>query len=451
MPRQAYLLLFPCIAILVVRLCLSFRFPVPWPDETGFLAPAFKLATTGSLFDPGLNPDRIVMWMPPGYMVVLAAVFRLVGYSFAVARWVSSLCCLGSLAVVGVLACGVAAGWRRWLMFGAAAAAFLCPQMLADSNFARMEMLFCLVILLSMAAMRARRPYVSASLLAFAGLVHFNAVYFVPAVALAFAWEVWRCRGLPRAGRWDWLAMGAAGLAVGFYGVLIAFNWQGFVTDIKFQFAFKAGVAGMDQDHPAWVILLGLFASLPAFLGPARAWVPALFGLAFLVTVNQGHELWYDYGQPLGFLLILLGLLSAPAGKIRWACVWPAGTAAAVLAASVHINPTLRPLLPGWSALNRPVFAPAELGRVHAFVAGLHPGDRVDFGWSGLEPFFFSDFSASGAQWLMIRHSVTQVWPLRPSGWRVRCDSSVLPRGVFVFDIDYPRVGADSGCAVIRK
>jgi hypothetical protein len=43
--------------ILFVRIGLGFQFPVPWPDETGFVAPAFDFARSGSFFDSGMNPD----------------------------------------------------------------------------------------------------------------------------------------------------------------------------------------------------------------------------------------------------------------------------------------------------------------------------------------------------------------------------------------------------------
>jgi 4-amino-4-deoxy-L-arabinose transferase-like glycosyltransferase len=106
---------------------LGFQFPPPWPDETGFIAAAFALARTGSFFDAGLNPDRVVMWMPPGYMVLLASVFRVFGYSFAAVRWVSTCSCLVSLGLAGGLACRLTRGWPRVLAGWAVAVAFLSP------------------------------------------------------------------------------------------------------------------------------------------------------------------------------------------------------------------------------------------------------------------------------------------------------------------------------------
>jgi hypothetical protein len=60
----AFAVVFPAFAVsalLFVRVVLGFRAPVPWPDETWFVVPAYRLATAGTLFDQTLNPDRVVM------------------------------------------------------------------------------------------------------------------------------------------------------------------------------------------------------------------------------------------------------------------------------------------------------------------------------------------------------------------------------------------------------
>jgi hypothetical protein len=46
---------------------------------------------------------------------------------------------------------------------------------------------------------------------------------------------------------------------------------------------------------------------------------------------------------------------------------------------------------------------------------------------------------------------VTQKLPLRPADYRVRCDSALLPRYLFLFEWDgYPRKGEDAGCDIIE-
>jgi hypothetical protein len=145
-------LLAAACAIIFVRAALGFQFPVPWPDETGFVAPAFDFARTGSFFDPGMNPDRVVMWMPPGYMVALAALFRLFGYSYALARWFSAVSAIVALAITSWLAWNSTRGWPRVAAALAIGLAFTSPYLLIDSNLARMEMPFAALMLLALAA-----------------------------------------------------------------------------------------------------------------------------------------------------------------------------------------------------------------------------------------------------------------------------------------------------------
>ncbi len=438
-------------AILFVRLGLGFQFPVPWPDETGFLAQAFDLASSGSLFDPGLNPDRVVMWMPPGYMVLLAGVFRIAGYSFALARWTSTLFCLGSLGIVGVLVWRLTDGWRRILLAWLTALAFVSPAMLVDSNVARMEMLLCCLVLLSLAAACAGRLYLAACVIAMAALVHFNAVYFAAPVVAGLCLQA-ASRQLTWPRRSDWLAIGAATLTLSAYGFLVAANWPGFQADMAFQFSAKAFFGHNDPAHPAWLVWAAVLAALPAILHPrGPAAMPALFGVAFLVMVHEGHEFWYDYGQPLGFLLILLALASVPPRVRGLLTLWSASTAGLLVFACLRVNPGLQPLLPHWGMLGRSVVAPTEITKVRRFIATLSPGETVNFGWSGMEPFFFADLARVGARWTIIRHSVTQVFPLRAADWRVRCDSSEWPSYLFQFDVDVPRAGRDTGCDIIAS
>ncbi len=428
---------------------LGFQFPPPWPDETGFIAAAFALARTGSFFDAGLNPDRVVMWMPPGYMVLLASVFRVFGYSFAAVRWVSTCSCLVSLGLAGGLACRLTQGWPRVLAGWAVAVAFLSPFTLMAANVGRMDMLLAALMLLALVCVVADRPYCAASLAAAGLVVHFNAIYFMPPVAIVLGEAAWRGR-LQRADMTDLLAGGAAAFILLLYGAQVLLNWDGFRDDMAFQFSFKHFVSQNDPTHPGWPALCGTALAALAVWRAGRcdgAAACALFGVAFLVMAHNGHEFWYDFAQPLGCALISIALLAGPPPR-----GWIVAGAAAVLLTLVmaaRITPTIRPLLPHRAMLHRDFITPDEIARVRAFIATLHPGDTVNFGWTGLEPFFFADLARAGAHWTMSRYSVTQVRPFRTYNWRVACDSSEWPAFLFRFDLDHPRQGADTGCVII--
>jgi hypothetical protein len=440
-------------AILLVRIALRFQFPVPWPDETGFVAPAFDFARSFSFFDPGMNPDRVVMWMPPGYMLLLAAVFRIAGYSFALARWVSALSCLAALGLTAALGWRLTSGWRRVAACWVTAAAFLSPFMLISANIARMEMVFAALILAALTCCTRQLLYPAVALLVLAGLVHFNAVYFLAPLTVLLVAAAWQ-RKLTWPGLTDWVALGAALLAATAYAVQVALNWPGFQADMAFQFALKRYISAADAGHVSSVIViaagLAAFAAWRLRLG-ARAALP-LFGAGFVFMARQGHELWYCYGYTLGFGLIALSLLTETPQN------WRSGTLVAALCASfmipfldLRIDSGLRALLPTAAMLHRDVVSDSEITKVRRFIATLPPGATVDFGWSGMELFFLDDLARAGARWTIIRHSVTQTRPLRPAEWRVVCDSSELPSFLFRFDIDHQRKGVDSGCEIIAQ
>jgi hypothetical protein len=451
MPPWAGLLVPLAVAaagIVIVRVALGFQFPVPWPDETGFVAPAFDLYRTGSFFDPGMNPDRVVMWMPPGYMVFLAMVFHLLGYSYAIARWVSTVCCLACLMLMAWLGFRLTRGWRRlWLMW-LIGGVFLAPQILIDSNIARMEMLFCCLALLALAALIQGRLVAAAAAVMLAGTVHFNAVYFAAALVIVVGLRILRRRATPPVA-YEWWVLGASAAAVLAYGAQVAENWAGFLADMQFQFSVKHLSGQDDPWHPMWPVYCGYALTVWALVrGSAAGGTVALFGLAFLVMAHEGHELWYDYAQPLGFLLITMGLLAGATGERNVLSGLIATSLALVMA--VRVSTAMAPLLPDAAMFHRDVVSPQAIAKLRGFIATLHPGDTVNFGWSGMELFFLNDLARVGAHWTMIRHSVTQVFPFRHYDWRVRCDSSEWPAYLLKFDIDYPRLGHDTGCDIIR-
>jgi hypothetical protein len=450
-------------AILTVRGWLGFQFPVPWNDETGFIAQAYALAHTGSLFDPGLNPDRIVMWMPPGYMVLLAGLFRLFGYSFAIVRWLSAAAMLGSLGVCFALIATQTRFALKLALATAACVAFVSPSMLIAANIGRMEALFCLLMLLSLLAAVHGRSYIAASLVAGSVTIHFNAVYFLlPFCVLALRHLLER--HLPRPRVTDLAAAACAILALAAYGALIAANMPGFREDMAFQFAAKRFFGQNDAAHPWWLLAAayGLAALVAAYRrAPDNGTVLAAYGLGFVQMAWSGHEVWYDYGQPLGFLLIAMGAAQGfqPALPTPVRAAMRPGFGVLIIACAmlmlgataIRITPVMRALLPTRAMFTRGFVAPAEIARVRAFIATLLPGETVDFGWSGMEPFFLDDLAHAGAHWTIIRHSVTQVRPFRQRNWQVRCDSSELPHFLFAFDLTHKREGQDTGCVIFKE
>lgn len=442
----------PVGAILFVRIGLGFRFSVPWPDETSNIAQAYALAFRGTLFDPGLDPDRVVMWMPFGYMVWLAAAFRLFGYSFALVRWLSAACVLTSFALWLAVLRPVPRRPARLLLAAAGALAFCSPYVLISSNIGRMDSLLGALALAALLAALHRRPYLAIAALLIGANVHFNAVYFVPGAGVALLLYWMEERRLALRGT-DLLALAASLAAVGAYAIVIARNWPGFLADMSLQFIAKHKAEMSDTQHPIAILAAALLlagATIAMRRRIDRATIAALWGAGFIAMSHFGIEVWYDYGLPVGFLLLAAApFIDAP--RLHPANLSVFAASVALLAYTGYTpGALLRPLLPTWAMLHHDLVPKADLKRLHAAIRHLKPGETVDFGWTGMENFFHNDLAHSGAQWTIVRHSEMQIYPFRHADWRVRCDSSQWPRYMFVYDIGYPRHGEDRGCAIFR-
>lgn len=444
--------------VLFIRLFLGFEFPIPWNDETAFTSQAFEFSRSGSFFVWGLNSERVVMWMPPGYMLLLAAVYKLFGYSFEISRWVSCLLYLGSFGIGLAIIRATLTGWRHHFGLVLMLAAFLSPYSLAISNIARMEALYTLIFLLSLLAALRGKYGLGLALVLLGATVHYNAVYFLLPYAVLVLWKILHRETLS-IGPGELLALVISALALAGYGLFVIKHINGFLSDMQFQFAYKLGSPVMGG-REGWSLLgftlLIPFMQLIVHRRLGAETLLSLYGVAFIAMTLNGHNMWYYFAYNFGFWLLLMGVLASSAllGKVWWrvGCFLIASCLLYQLGHFVNRS-TLEfdSLKPRLSMLSRDFLAPHEIKRVRTFIAGLPADATVSFGYSGVEPYFFDDFAKAKARWSISGHSVTQVFPARVLDYRVLCDSSLFPGYLFVYDWDgYPRKGQDSGCTITR-
>jgi hypothetical protein len=442
--------------VLFIRIGLGFEFPIPWNDETAFTSQAFEFSRTGSFYVYGLNSERVVMWMPPGYMLLLAGVYKLFGYSFEISRWVSTLLYLGSFGVGLAIIRSTLIGWRQILALVLMLLSFLSPYSLAIANIARMEGLYTLIFLLSLLAALRGKYALGLALVLLGATVHYNAVYFLLPYGVLVGWKILRRETLS-IGPGELLALVIAALALAGYGLFVIKHIDGFWQDMQFQFAYKLGSPVMGG-REGWT-LLGLVLLIPLFQLIAHRRFGAevllsLYGVAFIAMTLNGHNMWYYFGYNFGFWLLLLGVLASTASLSKvWLRIGCALIASGLLYQLGHYanRSTLEfdKLKPRMSMLSRDFLPGAEIQRVRRFIAGLPAEATVSFGYSGVEPYFFADFAASGARWTGSAHSVTQVFPPRSVDYRVLCDSAMFPAYLAMYDWDgYPRKSQDSGCTI---
>ncbi len=215
----------------------GYTMPPPWPDETHFLYQSAAVAEHNSLFSPELNPNRDIMWQPPGYFLMVGGVFKLFGISLQVARYFSLFCII---AAFGVFCFLCRALWLPWPAYVLGALFWVNSQFVACGNIARMEAPLILTGLLGTYLVVIRRPIWGVAVLAAGLLLHFNSLFFAAsAIATVLLIRQYRDRSEWQSNRAGWIAVGICVALWLAYAVYVAKNWDGFVSDMGFQFHRK--------------------------------------------------------------------------------------------------------------------------------------------------------------------------------------------------------------------
>ena len=211
-------------------------FPTPWPDEAHFLWQAHAFAQDLSLFSTHLNTDRIILWMPPAYMVVVGAYFKVVGSSLEAGRLLSLLFMVPALWLLLRFVASFGSRWWALLFWGLF---IVNARFIACGNIARMEAL--LLLMVSGAFLLLQRGHLTwgVLLLLFTPLVHFNGALFL---TFGIAYAFYRFRIYKDVFSWNRWALALSVFHVlswiG-YAALATTNWESFMLDMGFQFQRK--------------------------------------------------------------------------------------------------------------------------------------------------------------------------------------------------------------------
>jgi hypothetical protein len=283
-------------------------YPVPWPDECSFLWPALAFRDTGTLHARELFEPREVLWMPPGYMVLSGAIFKLTGFSLPWARWLSAIYLAAALACLASLLRARRARLGHVILIGIFA---LSPIATLAGNAARMETLVCLLILGGLTLLCSAHYVAGLAVLALAVLVHPNALFALLA-GLAFA----ATRGMRalKPERWELGLVVLAALCWAAYAIHVATHWDDFVTDFGSQLAWKraefsmsGGVSARLVKPAVMVVSLLLALGWAGALRFARHALPFAFfasGLLLQVLLTTGWL--YDLYAALLYLLVAI-------------------------------------------------------------------------------------------------------------------------------------------------
>jgi hypothetical protein len=286
----------------------SFSLPIPWPDESLFLWQSASIEQSNTLIAPQLDPDHAVLWMPPAYTILTGLLFKVTGFSLALARACSLLLMLATFVVLVLLT-------RRYvhpifsLLF--CGLFLLSSHAVVAGNVARMEPLLLFVVCLGFLLMQRGKDWKGLALLLSASLIHLNGLYFLAGgVALFFLSGRFRHRKLTRADAAILVLVAALWIA---YAISVGLHWQEFVQGMSFQFGRKAERGFLkafltEQNMLFWLVMaLCLAYSLREKLD--AAYLLALGAPAALVS-EVGQEMWYYILDSVAYLSLSIVVLA---------------------------------------------------------------------------------------------------------------------------------------------
>lgn len=447
-------------AVLIIqRTVFAFEYPIPWNDEVAFIAQAFALSTENTLFVWGLNQEQIVMWMPPGYMIMLAAFYKVFGYSFELTRWISSA--LYFMSILTILHIIKYETKSNIILYSIALllmlTTFLSPYSLTIANIARMESFYFLLFTLSLLFFTKNLSGVALAIVIASATIHYNAIYFLFPASVFILWCITTNKSITIRS-FELLSLCVSALVILTYLLFVANNLNSFIQDMQFQFEWKK-IGEVMSGRKGWITLaaLSLIPICILFISKTfntSMWL-SLYGISFIAMALNGHNMWYSFAFQTGYMLLAISVIillnQYKQKKIQTILIF---ICIPLIAQQLNYawgkHDQFSPMLsliksPSQSFLNK-----EDINKTRKALHALPSGSSISFGYTGVEPFFFNTMYQAGLKWGIPGNSVTQLHPVRSMDYRVHCDSSLFPKYLFMYDWDgYPRKGEDTGCALI--
>src|SRR5690554_367782 len=447
------------LTLIIQRTLFGFEFPIPWNDETAFISQAFALSTDNTLYVWGLNQERTVMWMPPGYMILLSIFYKVLGYSYELIRWISSaLYFISVITIFYIVKNKLKYNLTLYIItLFLMLSTFLSPYSLTIANIARMESLHFLLITLSLLFAIKNLPIVTLALVISSAVVHYNAVYFLLPIGTFLIWTITNRRNLTIRPI-ELFSLCVAAIIITVYFIFVIKNIHGFIYDMQFQFEWKK-IGETMSGRKGWGTL-GILSIIPiSFLAiqrrfSASAWL-ASYGISFIAMALNGHNMWYSFAFQTGYLLIILSLIliikeSTKKAKIHFAVIICIPLLIQQFNHAWGYHDQFSPMLKLIKSPSQSFLSEETLKKAKQEILELPSGSVISFGYTGIDPFFFNELDKAELKWSISGNSVTQLHPLRKLDYRMHCDSALYPAYLFVYDWDgYARKGEDTGCKLV--
>lgn len=155
------------ILYIIFHFRAGFTFPIPWPDEAVFYYPANNFYLHNTLLSPEINPDRVLFWMPHGFMYVYGFLFSFFDNGLEAARTIS----MGFMILAFLMYNYLIRKCHQELII-IAGLVFISASCIIAGNVARMEALQLTVSLAGFVVLQTRRYVLSISILSLGLFIH---------------------------------------------------------------------------------------------------------------------------------------------------------------------------------------------------------------------------------------------------------------------------------------
>ncbi|MFY8035049.1 MAG: ArnT family glycosyltransferase, partial [Flexibacteraceae bacterium] len=225
------------LAVFVVSACwfalqqvAGYTLPLPWPDEVVFFFSAKNFAEYQSLLTPELNPNRQLMWFPPGFAIITGLLLKFTDASYGAARLLSALFMAQSFLLLFLASRKFSSKSVAWLLL---LGGFFSMHVIIAGNLVRPEALVLFLLSWAFYLNVNNKGVAAISIASLAILVHpVSSLAVIPIFIISLD----RLKGCRRQSNWwQWILLGVAICSFQCYAVELSANWSAVVHDYNHQ------------------------------------------------------------------------------------------------------------------------------------------------------------------------------------------------------------------------
>ncbi len=283
----------------------DFTFPIPWPDEAVFYYPTNNLYFHSTFLSPEINPNRVLFWMPHGFMYVYGFLFHFLGNGLATTRHISMvLMIINFLLLLKLLP-------KKYIdLIFIAGLVFISTNCIIAGNVARMEALQLTISLLGFVYLKHGRYLLAISILLLGLLVHPAGVFLLFS---GVAYIIFYKHNIVEAKKFDYIILTVIILICFAYLYYLSLHLDDVKMDFYAQintrknFSFLENLAQFNIFICITGCLLLLVISFVAYkFRNQRPGLLFILGATLIVIRLIGRSFWYNCYSSLGILLICI-------------------------------------------------------------------------------------------------------------------------------------------------